>query len=247
MSAAQQVFDTPELLEEILLGLSMLDIICLQRVSKQWQATTLGSVLLQRKLFFIAERGELLHFHSPSSDNEADKNDNDSIKSNALSREAFWYQESNPWKPLSVVQNPIIERLERHIEPYMSPSALAANRGQLLPEVWLRRESSWRRMHLSQRRIKGTLWTILRDQQLPCFDAIHGLHVHDSSEFLLGNALDEMHSGLLARRISDRIKGRRRPPGIDYTRLLLEIEGLGETSHEDIGQARRGRVRFYRG
>lgn len=54
MSTASQVFATTELLEAILLELPGHDILRSQRVSRQWQATIIGSPKLQQALFMLA-------------------------------------------------------------------------------------------------------------------------------------------------------------------------------------------------
>ncbi|KAK5681768.1 hypothetical protein LTS10_006301 [Elasticomyces elasticus] len=52
MTAAQQVLDLPELLESILLGLPMRDLLLAQRVSKTFQQVIVSSPHIQRALFF---------------------------------------------------------------------------------------------------------------------------------------------------------------------------------------------------
>jgi hypothetical protein len=51
-SAPEQVSDTVELIEMILLKLPARDILLAQRVSKQWQAVIKSSTKLQQALFF---------------------------------------------------------------------------------------------------------------------------------------------------------------------------------------------------
>lgn len=60
MAATSRVFNTPELLETILLHLPMNDIISANTVSKQWRASITGSVSLQRALFLVAVPGQYL-------------------------------------------------------------------------------------------------------------------------------------------------------------------------------------------
>lgn len=54
-SAAAQVLRIPELLEKILLSLPQKDILVSQRVSTSFRHTTLGSIRLQRALFFAPD------------------------------------------------------------------------------------------------------------------------------------------------------------------------------------------------
>lgn len=51
-SAIEQVLRTTELLESVLLGLPLVDVLLAQMVSKQWQATIVGSLALQKALCF---------------------------------------------------------------------------------------------------------------------------------------------------------------------------------------------------
>lgn len=50
--AHDEVFNTTELLELIMLNLPLKDMLLLQRVNQFWKDTVLGSVKLQRWLFF---------------------------------------------------------------------------------------------------------------------------------------------------------------------------------------------------
>ena len=64
MAAKSRVFDTPELMEAILLQLPLKDALLSQRVSKQWRNTIVGSTKLQQLLFF-RPMGELADRPSP--------------------------------------------------------------------------------------------------------------------------------------------------------------------------------------
>lgn len=55
MSAAQQVFDLPELLENIFVFLPERNIVVSKRVCRYWKQAIEGSVKIQRKLFLVAD------------------------------------------------------------------------------------------------------------------------------------------------------------------------------------------------
>jgi hypothetical protein len=64
MAAKFKVLSTTELLEAILLQLSLKDVLLSQRVSKEWRDTIVGSTKLQQLLFF-RPIGEVAHHPSP--------------------------------------------------------------------------------------------------------------------------------------------------------------------------------------
>lgn len=69
LSAAQQVFLLPELLETILLNLSIKDLLLSQRTARSFRGTVEGSVRLRRKLFFEPDwnlEGRVFEPYSPS-------------------------------------------------------------------------------------------------------------------------------------------------------------------------------------
>lgn len=66
-SAAQNVFDTPELLESILLQLPCLQLFTAQRVSTSWHGTVLGSPRLQEAVFLRLTR-PILRLKNASAD-----------------------------------------------------------------------------------------------------------------------------------------------------------------------------------
>ncbi|KAK5726348.1 hypothetical protein LTR17_012779 [Elasticomyces elasticus] len=141
LTAQRDVLDLPELLENILLNLSIRDLLFSQAVCRRWKATVDSSVRIQRALFFIPGTAEDINYVSPDHTSSTEWMVPD-MQPGQFCLRSSWHCANV--KQLAYALNPLLTTYD----------VQGGRRYTLRPEFWRSKDAdlagSWSRMYLTQ-------------------------------------------------------------------------------------------------